>query len=233
MATKKGSHLSGKLGKEIHYPVNGVERVRTCPEHVNQPGTDAQKAHWGSFVDIVRLSSYMKPAHIIGLDYPARRHKTYTYLLFRSINKDCFTPDGAIDYPHIILSNGTVARVGITSVKIHSIKKTNNWIVTITFDPCLQFGHANPDDELYLYAYCPARCAGVLSNPIPRIVGTHAITIPAEWFDTQSRNHKELFFHLYAFLRCPGSTENTPKEARTSAKNRRDQTSPTIYIPLH
>ncbi len=239
MATRKGDNLSGKLGKEIYYTVNGVERVRTGPKHVNQPGTNSQKAHWGSFVDIVRLSSYMKPAHIIGLDYPARRHKTYTYLHFRSINKNCFTPDGTIDYPRVILSNGSVARVGITSVKIQSVKTTNNWTVTITFDPCLQCGNANPDDELYLYAYCPARCAGILSDPVPRIVGTHAITIPADWFDPSPDNQtikqshiQAIGFHLYAFLRCPGPTANTPEEDRPTAKNRRGQTSPTIYIPL-
>lgn len=239
MATKQGSHLRGKLGKEIHYPVNGVERVRTSPEHINQPGTDAQKAHWGAFTDIVRLSSHMKPAHTIGLDYPARRHNTYTYLHFRSINKDCFTSDGAIDYPSVILSYGTVARVDIISVKVHAIKKTNSRVITITFDPCLQCGNANPDDELYLYAYCSACCNGVLSKPVSRIAGTHTITLPAKWFDslpvTQTIRQSHLHaigIHLYAFLRCPGPTKHTPEDARASAKNRRGQTSPTIYIPL-
>ena len=239
MATKNGPHLNRKISKEVHYTVNGVERVRSCPEHINQPGTDLQKAHWGSFTDIVRLSSHMTDALKIGLDYPARRRHTQPYLHFRSINKDCFTPDGAIDYPHVILSAGTVAQVGVISVKTRTIKKTNSKKITITFDPCLQCGNANPNDELYLYAYFPACCAGILSDPVPRIAGTHTITLPADWFPPapvtrtirQSHLHA-IGVHLYAFLRCPGPTKHTPEDARASAKNRRGQTSPTIYIPL-
>lgn len=220
MATKHGFNLSGKLGNDIHYTVNGVERVRTRPKHVNQPGTDTQKAHWGSFLDIVRLSSRMSDAAKIGLAYPARRKHTYPYLYFRSINKDCFTPEGDIDYPHVIISHGSVARIEITSVKIQAIDKSTCRAVTITFDPYLQCINANPYDEFYLFAYCPTRCEGVLYEPVPRIAGTHTITLPADPC------------HLYAFLRCPGPTADTPQNARTSAKNLRDQTSSTIYIPL-
>lgn len=239
MATIKGSSLSGKVGKKIHYNVNGTERVRTSPEHVNQPGTDIQRAHWGAFTDIVRLSSQMSAAHKIGLAYPARRNHTYPYLHFRSINKDCFTPDGAIDYPRVIISYGTVARVDITSVKIQTIDESYRRAVTITFDPCLQSSNANPDDELYLFAYCPSHCEGVLYEPVPRIASTHTAILPARWFlsepsanTVEPSNNQEVDIHLYAFLRCPGPTDATPTEARSSAKNRRGQTSTTIYIPL-
>lgn len=234
MATIKGSSLSGKVGKKIHYNVNGTERVRTSPEHVNQPGTDIQRAHWGAFTDIVRLSSQMSAAHKIGLAYPARRNHTYPYLHFRSINKDCFTPDGAIDYPRVIISYGTVARVDITSVKIQTIDESYRRAVTITFDPCLQSSNANPDDELYLFAYCPACLAGTLTEPVPRIAGSHTIALPSEWPSVAPEHPTghAARIHLYAFLRCPGPTDATPTEARSSAKNRRGQTSTTIYIPL-
>lgn len=239
MAIKQESILSGKLGKEVHYPVKGVERVRTSPEHVNQPGTDTQKAHWGSFVDIVRLSSRMSDAAKIGMAYPARRKKSFPYLLFRSINKDCFTPEGNIDYPRVIISLGTVARVDITSVKIQTIDESYRRAVTITFDPCLQSSNANPDDELYLFAYCPSHCEGVLYEPVPRIASTHTAILPARWFlsepstnTVEPSNNQEVDIHLYAFLRCPGPTADTPPNACASARNRRGQTSTTIYIPL-
>lgn len=38
---------------------------------------------------------------------------------------------------------------------------------------------------------------------------------------------------LYPFLRCPGVTPNTPEANLRSTKNRRGQTSSTIYIPLY
>ncbi len=235
MATKKGYNLSGKLGDEIHYIVNGKARVRKLPEHVNQPGTELQKAQWNSFGGISRLSSHMAAALKIGLFYPARRKKTYPHLLFRHINKACSTSDGVIDYPRVILSDGTVAQVTITSVKIRAIQKTNNRKITVTFDPCLQCGNANPDDEFYLYAYCPARRKGILFDPVPRVVGTSTIILTADCFDSQttaSSSNNALPIHLYAFLRCPGPTADTPSNARASARNRRGQTSTTIYIPL-
>jgi hypothetical protein len=234
MATKKGSSLSGKLGEKIHYNVNGTERVRTSPEHVNQPGTDIQRAHWGAFTDIVRLSSQMSAAHKIGLAYPARRNHTYPYLHFRSINKDCFTPDGAIDYPRVIISYGTVAPVVVTSVEIQAPDKSDRQTVTIHFDPCLSCSNSNPDDELYLFAYCPACLAGILTEPVPRIAGSHTVTLPSEWPSVAPEHPTghAAGIHLYAFLRCPGPTDATPTEARSSAKNRRGQTSITIYIPL-
>lgn len=162
----------------------------------------------------------MSDAAKIGLAYPARRKHTYSYLLFRSINKDCFTPEGDIDYPRVIISHGTIARVDIISVKINATDNPNHRTVTITFAPCLQSSNAIPDDELYFFAYCPTRCEGVLYEPVPRIVSAHTITLPSN------------SCHLYAFLRCPGPTANTPQDARAAAKNRRGQTSSTIYIPL-
>ena len=246
MATKHGSKLSGKLGDEIHYIVKGTERVRRRPKHVNQPGTKSQKKHWGDFIDIVRLSSHMTEAYQIGLHYSASRRHTYPYLLFRSINNDCFTPDGSIDYPRVILSQGSVERVSITSVKTRTSKKTTSRTVTITFNPCLQHGNAWPDDELYLYAYCPARCEGALYEPVPRIAGKVTVLLPDEWQQatpdvtalrakapSPSLSHNQTAeVHLYAFLRCPGPTADTPASARTSAENHRGQTSSTIYIPL-
>lgn len=223
MATKKGNHLSGRLGREIHYNVDGVERVRTGPKHVHQPGTDPQKAHWGSFVDIVRLSSKMADAAEIGLAHPARK-KTKPYLLFRHINKKCFTPDGQIDYPNIILSHGAISRVGFTDIRLNKRSTNGKCRLHLSFDPCLQVGIAHPDDELYLYAFCPSLGAGLLFEPVPREAGKLTVALPADWLKAE--------VYLYAFLRCPGVTANTPEKYKPSARNRRGQTSPTHYIPL-
>ena len=137
------------------------------------------------------------------------------------------------------ISLGTVARVDITSVKIQTIDESYRRAVTITFDPCLQSSNANPDDELYLFAYCPSHCEGVLYEPVPRIASTHTAILPAGWFlsepsanTVEPSNNQEVDIHLYAFLRCPGPTADTPPNARASARNRRGQTSTTIYIPL-
>ncbi len=223
MATKHGSLFRGRIGDKVYYVVDGKQRVRSVADHVANPRTDEQQSHRDGFADIVRLSSRMADAHTLGLHYIARRKRTRPYLYFRSINKDCFTPNGQIDYPRIILSYGSVARVDITSVKTQTIKRSDTQAITITFDPCLNCGNADPDDEFYLYAYCPPLGIGTLFRPVLRKSGTITVTLPKEWL---------LNIHLYAFLRFPGPMSSTPEDDKPSAKNRRGHTSSTIYIPL-
>jgi hypothetical protein len=245
MATKHGDLLSGRIGDKIYYAVGGKQRVRSVSAHVANPRTDVQQSHRCNFIDIVRLSSHMKEAFTIGLHYIARRKGKEPYLYFRSINNDCCTHDGQIDYPRIILSYGSVARVGITSVKTQTVKRSGNQTITVTFDPYLNFSKADPDDEFYLYAYCPILGTGTLFRPVPRKSGTITVTLPTEWShleasipDAEHTNTNSLThssnntIHLYAFLRYPGPNPLIPEDEQPSTKARRDQTSPTIYIPL-
>lgn len=234
MATKQGSKLSGKLGEEIHYIVYDKERVRKRPDHVSNPRTELQQAHRGAFADIARLSSHMTDALNIGLHYIARRKHTQPYLHFRSVNKDCFTSDGQIDYPRVVLSHGTIARVSILS-----ITQSDNQVITIVFDPCYGCGNANPNDEFYLFAYCPALSTGHLFEPVLRNARKLTVTLPDDWLQpaldaqtiSNSGNHA-FDIHFYAFLRHPGITCATPESEKPSAKSRRGQTSTTIYIPF-
>jgi hypothetical protein len=247
MATKKGSHISGKLGNKIHYVVNGVERIRTTPQHVANPRTPAQQGHRSSFGNISHLSSKMKQASDIGFHHIARRNKTRPDLYFRHINKDCLTTDGNIDYPHIIISHGNVARVEFTDVRL-SLKSAAP-ILHLTFDPCLTVGNADPNDELYLLAFCPALDSAILYQPVLRSAGQLTVTLPAQWIYTNvmAQNNNKISpeqpanasthlhlntIHLYAFLLFPGPTPDTPVSDKQSAKNRRGHTSTTIYIPL-
>ena len=245
MATKKGDLIRGKRGDNIYYVVDGKQRVRSVAAHVANPNTNKQQKQRNGFGDISTLSSHMMEPLNLGLHYMALRKHSKPYLYFRSINKGCFTPDRQIDYPRIILSYGSVARVEITSVKTQTIKRSGNQAITITFDPCFNYGDADPDDEFYLYAYCPTLGAGTLFPPVLRKSGTITVTIPREWFqnvdpipvadqpNTDALTHpSNNTIHLYAFLRFPGPKPTTPESEKTYAKTHRGHTSPTIYIPL-
>ena len=213
MARKQGDTESGKLGNKIYYTWHGRQCERSMPTSVANPRTEAQQAHRSNFAMISKLSSYMKEAHLVGLHWHAVREHNSTYAIFRNLNKDCFTPDGEIDLPRIIVSRGSVESVAITSASI------DDNVLTVTFDSRVYGGRAT--DEFYLFIYCPAFCTGRLATPVLRSAGLVVAELPPEWLkpteltqaDTNTLTHSRTNafpLHLYAFLRSTrGRTSDT------------------------
>ena len=218
MARKQGDAESGKLGNKIYYTWHGRQCERSMPTSVANPQTEAQQAHRSNFAMVSKLSSYMKVAHLVGLHWHAIREHNSTYAIFRNLNKDCFTPDGEINLPRVIVSRGTVEQVEITSATI------DKNVLTVTFDNRVYGGRST--DEFFLFVYCPALCTGRLATPVPRSSGLVTAVLPPEWLhpaeltqantNTLTHSRTNAFpLHLYAFLRST-----------------RGRTSDTIYIPL-
>ncbi len=213
MARKQGDSESGKLGNKIYYTWHGRQCERSMPTSVANPQTEAQQAYRSNFAMVSKLSSYMKEAHLIGLHWHAIREHNSTYAIFRNLNKDCFTPDGEINLPRVIVSRGSVEQVEITSATI------DNGALTVTFDTRVYGGKTT--DEFYLFVYCPVLCTGRLATPVPRSSGLVTAILPPEWLQPteptqaipQSDSHA---LHLYSFLRST-----------------RGRTSDTIHISLH
>lgn len=207
MARKHGDAESGKLGNKIYYTWHGQQCVRSMPTSVANPQTEPQQGHRNNFGMISKLSSYMKAAHLVGLHWQAVRDGKDTYAIFKHINKDCFTPDGAIDLPHAIVSRGSVEHVEITSASI------DKGVLTVTFDSRVYGGKAT--DEFFLFVYSPALCTGLLATPVPRSSGLVTVVLPPEWLlpaePTQAFPQSDnRAIHLYAFLRSTRSrTSNT------------------------
>ena len=207
MARKYGNSESGKLGNKIYYTWHGRQCERAMPTHVANPQTEAQQSHRSNFALISKLSSYMKDAHLVGLHWQALRERNSTFALFRKLNKNCFTPDGEINLPRIIVSKGSVSEVSITSASIAE------GVLTVTFDSRNYAG--DPTDEFYLFVYCPALCTGLLATPVPRSAGEITAVLPDEWLhatpDAASFPHSDnQGLHLYAFLRGKkGRTSDT------------------------
>lgn len=184
MARKHGDIESGKLGDKIYYTWHGRQCERSMPTHVANPQTPEQQSHRNAFATISKLSSYFKGAHLIGLHWISVREHNSTYALFRKLNKDCFTPDGDIDYPRIVVSKGSVPMVSITSAVIE------DGCLTVNFDSHAYEGAAT--DRLFLFVYSSALRAGTLADPVPRSAGQITADLPDEWLGQP--------LHLYAFL---------------------------------
>ena len=146
MAKYRGEKKSGKMGDVIYSSWHGRPYVRRRPEKVANPQTADQQNHRSAFGEISRLSSAMKEGHAKGLHWHAVRQKKNTYCVFKSINKDCYGPDGIV-YPHIRISSGTVPDVQITSAEIDE-----QGMVRVSFDGGRTLGHDK--DEFYLFVFC-------------------------------------------------------------------------------
>lgn len=207
MARKQGSSESGKLGNKILYTWHGRQCERSMPTHVANPQTEAQQAHRSNFALISKLSSYMKDAHLVGLHWLSIREHNSTYALFRQLNKDCFTPDGGINLPRIIVSRESVPMVAITDAMVE------NGVLTVNFDS--RYFGGEPTDEFYLFVYCPAICVGCLATPVPRSAGLVSAVLPDEWLHTDPTaatfpHSDNQGLHLYAFLKgSKGRTSDT------------------------
>lgn len=180
-----GFDKRGRIGDKIYYMYNGKQCVRSIPKHVDNPRTEAQQAHRKAFAEISKLSSYMKEAHLVGLHWKAVREKKSTYALFRSLNKDCLTSDGLINYPNVFVSFGSVARVDITAARVE------DGVLTVTFDT--RFKGGEDSDVFYLFVYCQDLREGHLATPVYRHAGVITAILPKEWIGRT--------LHLYAFLR--------------------------------
>lgn len=145
MANYRGEKKSGKVGDVIYSSWHGRPYVRRRPEKVANPQTEAQQNHRNAFAEISRLSSAMKEAHTKGLHWHAVRQKLNTHSVFKSLNKDCYGPDG-IDYSRIRISSGTVPGVQITSAEMDS-----QGVLRVTFESANTSEHGK--DEFYLFYY--------------------------------------------------------------------------------
>ena len=207
MARKYGDSEIGKLGNKIYYTWHGRQCERAMPTHMANPQTEAQQSHRSNFALISKLSSYMKDAHLVGFHWLSVREHNSTYALFRKLNKDCFTPDGLVNLPRIIVSKGSVSMVDITNAKVE------NGVLTVTFDSRHYGG--DPTDEFHLFIYCPALCTGRLATPVLRSASIVTAVLPDEWLyadlDAATFPHSDnQALHLYAFLRGPkGRTSDT------------------------
>jgi hypothetical protein len=185
MATQTGNIISGTIGDWVYSDNNGMQGIRAKPKKVSNPRTKSQQANRVTFGKTSQLSSYMKEALNIGLHWDSVRKQKRPYLLFRSYNSKCFTPDGEIDFPHVVVSRGTLKPVDITSAVI------DGGVLTVSFNGRVYGGAAK--DGFFLFAYCHDLTAGLLAPPVPRSSGIATLPLPEEWL-----SHP---LHIYAFLR--------------------------------
>lgn len=185
MARIREKGMKGRIGDKIYSSWNGRPYVKSRPEHVENPRTEAQTAHRMSFAEVARLSSAMSEAHRVGLRKVALREKLNTQSVFRRLNKDVCSQDG-VDYKRVVLSKGPVANVSVTSVELGS-------------DGVLRMEHemygngGSEDDVVYAFVYCAGLREGYLSEGVARGERRVTAALPNVW-----RGER---LHVYVFVK--------------------------------
>lgn len=186
----------GTVGPVIGYQWRGRWCLRARPRRVSNPRTEMQQAHRFLFRDMVQLASRMLPVLRLGLRAASMEEQMTEGNLFVKMNKDCFSAEG-VDYKSLAVSYGPVAPVEFTEVTLD-----DQGVLNARFEKNPLHMRASGDDEVFLYAYCPALQQGVFAAPVYRRSKRLQTTLPDEWAGLE--------VHLYAFIRdYDGRTSQT------------------------
>ena len=177
----------GSIGPVIGYQWRGKWCLRARPRRVHNPRSEAQQEHRMVFRDMVQLASHMLPALRMGLYEAAMEEHMTEGNLFVKMNKELFTPQG-VDYKALAVSAGPVAPVAFVRAAVD-----DRGIFSGEFEKNPLGLRANGDDQVYVYAYCPAERRGILSAGVARRRKRVAMTLPDGWADLE--------VHFYAFVR--------------------------------
>ena len=176
----------GTVGPVIGYQWRGRWCLRARPRRVHNPRTEAQQEHRMLFRDMVKLAGHLKQALRTGLRMASLAEKMTECNLFVKMNKEHFTPQG-VDYRALEISRGPVAPVAFVEAEVGEDN-----VLRVTFEKNPLHMRANGDDEIYVYAFCPAEQRGVLSAPVYRRSKSLSLSLPDEWSGQE--------VHFYGFV---------------------------------
>ncbi len=193
----------GTVGTVIGYLWRGKWCLRSRPRSVRNPRTVKQQSNRLLFKQMVALAGSMKTALRKGLHKVAMEQHITECNYFVKYNRPCFSQAGdgimAVEWENLMVSDGTLA------APLFETPGVDGASVSVPFSPCAEEERASGDDEVYLYAHCPAAGEGMLSASAWRRTGLVRLTLPEAW------QGKEV--HLYGF-----------------AVNHRGESCPTTYI---
>ncbi|MBP3762247.1 MAG: hypothetical protein J6I49_00005 [Bacteroidales bacterium] len=173
----------GKVGTVVGYVWKGRAVVRGYRRAVRYPNTENQRLEREWFVEMVRFAATARGALLLGLKEKAARWQMTEGNAFVKLNKGCFRRGGAVDYEHLVLSEGPAARVVSKSATVDA-----DGVLRVEYERNGGQRHSRGGDRVYLYAYNTVTRQGLLSAPAERRQGRLAMQLPDGWTaaDTQA-----------------------------------------------
>ena len=170
--------LSGRLGDIVGYSWNGVQCVRSRPQRVRNPRTEAQQSHREQFRQEVQLAAQMRYALIKGFGGLARENHMTPQNLFMRVNRGAFGwNEGTltVDYERLVLSAGPVSPVVFEA----PVLDADN-VLTVSFRKHRPGAGGGNFDSVFVFIYSPGHRLGYLAAPALRREGRVSFVVP-EW----------------------------------------------------
>lgn len=188
----------GTVGTVIGYMWRGKWCLRSHPRKVHNPRTPLQQEGRTLFGIASSLAAGFSSALRLGLQQASLRQGMTSRNLFISFNRSAIhLVDGVagIDYPSLVVASGPVAPVAFGNLSIKAPAGSNldaGVALSVPFERNPLHMLTDSTDEVYLYAWCPAANAGVLSQPVFRRTCQATITLPSDWTGLE--------VHFYGFV---------------------------------
>lgn len=213
----------GTVGTVIGYQWRGRWCLRARPRQVRNPRTEAQQEHRMLFRDMVQLAGRMKQALRAGLYAASMEEQMTECNLFVKINKERFTPQG-VRYAELEVSRGPVAPVAFTRVEVDE-----RMTLHTEFEKNPLHMRADAEDEVRVYAYCPALQDGRLSAPVYRRSRRLDMVLPDEWAGL------EVYFYGFVtdYQKRASATLYLPLSDNKHESNELSKSSAPVYLATH
>ena len=165
--------------------------MRTCTGRYRDAKTAVQLEQRDIFRESVRFAGRAKGVLRVSLRVQSLAAHLTESNYFLRMNKGCFAWDDgrlAVDYEHLVLSDGPVAPVAFGEPVLRDATT-----ISVAFEKNPEHRMASSDDLVYLCAFCPEREEVLLSAPQYRRTRKAEMALPDEWAGC--------LVHLYGFVR--------------------------------
>jgi hypothetical protein len=176
---KKGilGGFSGKIGTVVGANWKQIAYMRSLPQKVKNPRTEAQLRQRSKIALVVNLLKPLNPLLRIGWKHHTGRQSAFnaatSYALANAITGTF--PNFAIDYKKVLVSRGNLPPI----VDCTGTPSTSK--VEVTWGNNSNDGTAQTTDKLHIVVLNPAKETAIILEGEKRSKGTQSITIPTTW----------------------------------------------------
>lgn len=186
--------FTGRFGNVVGYRWRGIMCVRSLPTQYRDARTPEQLQQRTLFKQVVCLASRARRVLKVGFKCVSLDAGMTESNYFMRINKRCFSvvADGSsgdtpsyhralsVDYERLVLADGPVAPVDFDEVRL-----LDETTLSVDFVKNPQHRVANPDDLVYVAAYCPELGDFDLSTPVYRRSKSLTMSLNEYWIDRE------------------------------------------------
>ena len=182
----------GKVGTVVGSFWKGIPVMRAYVRRQHDAKSETQVVIRARFKAMMELVSGFLDASRIGLHDTAVSGPMTEGNMFFVKNWDMVTASG-VESVSVDFTGLTVAQGNLPGVHFNAPQFDTPLQVDVDFDDNMEYRGTSPDDEVYVFVYCPDAKCGVLSEPVKRSDGSVSVKVPSYW--------NGMKVHVYGFAK--------------------------------